>query len=243
MFLRNGEGGEENFSARRASLPPSLPQIQIAATSFYNILLTSNFYTMASKAMSPEGGPYHISTEDRFTTSINRQFQVPSDMTVTSTLPVLRNSNNLSESLSPKKRDAPWPTTFETNYELSSDVVHHRPWSMDDYQEAFTKPTIAALIPSPVKGATYDSVVLGDPSLVDPHQYTTATHYAARTGSPSKDYIPSLSPKYVKDHPAIEIMQQAKLQETTSTVRTDGSIKMQEWLVPNKTVRIPSPTK
>lgn len=199
---------------------------------------------MASKAMSPEGGPYHISTEDRFTTSINRQFQAPNDVHAVSTLPSLRNANNLSESLSPKKRDAPWPTTFETNYELSSDAVHHRPWSMDDYQEAFTKPTIAALIPAKVNGALYDNVVLGDPSLVDDQRFTSATHFAARTGSPSKDYIPSLSPKYVKDHPAIEIMEQSKLHETTSTVRTEGSIKMKEWLVPNKTVHTTiSPTK
>ena len=200
---------------------------------------------MASKAVSPNGGTYHITSEDRFSTSSSRQFINPADMSTTTNLPPLRNAaNRTPPCLTPTKRDAPWATNFETNYELSSDTVHHRPWSMDDYQEAFTKPVIAALQPAQVQGALYDNVVLGDPASHDPQQYVTATHYAGRTGSPSKEYIPSLSPKYVKDHPAIEIMNTAQLQETTTVRRSpQDSIKMQDWIVPNKTVRTPSPQK
>jgi hypothetical protein len=229
---------------------------------------------MARAAISPDKGSFTVSVEERFTTTGSLQFKAPTPESYKtqkgsgsgSPSSPSRNapSSSPSSSSSPGgARRAPYAAIDAPSFGLASDAVHHRQWNAAQYTEPHAH-GLKTLEPAKVVGAKYDSVVLGDPEPNDPLRYVSATAFAAQAGlvpagatvslastssssSPSKAHVPVVKPRYVTDHPALDVAahQEAELEAAASRDAEDSEgaaaaarTGMASWYgIPTKTER------
>jgi hypothetical protein len=185
---------------------------------------------MAQRAMQPPAlSPYNATSEERFTTTTSLHFGAPSP-TTNRAFAGARADEPFRGTLPTGAAGAVNPPSSPLTFERSSDATLHRGWAPSEYSRGSPETTKPAALHVPrLPGLDRDNVALVIPGHEDPLHFTSASHYAQGTGTPSKTFIPALTITHLKEHPALGAIGEAK--DLEGTLRLQGSPKMSDWVV------------
>lgn len=183
-------------------------------------------------ALTPAEGPFHIDVSERFLTtnsSFDTTLQAARSQQLPRGSPMLSKSALDSPSRASRSSDAEWalrssvPASPVDHYSRTSDQTLRRSWTPQEYVAEKSSNTAQQH-----KFGPRDSVCLEDPALLatlksgTTLQWASATHFAggrAEPASPSKYEVPLLTPRYIKEHEAFEIIAETRAANVAERVR------------------------